>query len=89
MTNAALTISTLGLKPLSEVHQLPFCPQAAELLLPVHRSDAGGVVAAVFQLPQTFQQQGVRCLGANEGDDSAHGVLGKKGTDLGCKTCAR
>jgi hypothetical protein len=71
MTDAALPNRTLGLKPLGDVAQLLFCPQAAQLLLPVQRGDAGGVVAAVFVLPQTLQQQGAMfvilwCRGRDE-----------------------
>jgi len=53
--------------------RLALGPQATQLPLAVQRSNASGVVAAVFLLASTFQQQaGGRVLGAHEGDDAAH-----------------
>jgi hypothetical protein len=39
--DAAVAGSSGSFKALGEVHQFRFCPQAAQLLLPVHRGDAG------------------------------------------------
>jgi hypothetical protein len=54
---------------------MPQWPEA-QLPLTIHRGDASRVVAAVFQLAQTLQQQEGRFPGAHEGDDSANGEAG-------------
>ncbi len=72
VADAALACSTGGLKPAGEVHQLAFRLEATELAGHVHRGNASGVVAAVFELPQALQQQGGCFAGSDQGNDAAH-----------------
>ena len=72
VADAALPGGPQSLHPLTEVDELAFGPQAGELSLAGHRRQASGVVAAVLQLPQTFEQLWCCRLGSHEGNDSAH-----------------
>jgi len=77
VADAAQTGSPVGFKALREVHQLALGAQAAQPsrsipLSGLHRGDAGGVVAAIFELPQPFQQQRRRFSRADHRNDAAH-----------------
>ena len=71
MADAALARGPLGLKAGREIYKLALCLEAMEAS-PVNGGNAGGVVAAIFQLAQTLQQLGSRLPRSNQGNNAAH-----------------
>ena len=57
-----------------QVDQLAHRAAAVELAV-VHRGDAGGVIAAIFQPLQRLDQQGGNLVIAQNTDDAAHSAL--------------
>ena len=63
--------STFTLNSGRQVHQLAL---GADAMQPprFHRGHTGGVIAAIFQLAKSLEQQGCRIPGADHRNDSAH-----------------
>ena len=58
-----------------EVHQLALGLEAVEAAaggIRCHGGDAGGVIAAIFELPQSIEQLGCRLARTDQGNDAAH-----------------
>ena len=80
VANAAVARGADGVEAGREVDQLALGPQAAELAWfalgatrrRLNRGQASGVVAAVFQLAQTLQQQGGSLPRTDHRNDAAH-----------------
>ena len=72
VTDAALTWSALSLNTGREIAQLALGPHTSQLPMPSHRGDTGGVVTALFQLPEPLQELGCSFSGTHQSNDSAH-----------------
>ena len=72
VANAALPLGPLRLKTSREVGELAFSAQTGQAGLVRHRGDAGGVIAPVFELTQTLQQERCRLARTNHRNDAAH-----------------
>ena len=55
VADAATTRGTFSIDARLQVDQLSFCFKTAELTRCIHRGNAGGVITAVFQLPEAVQ----------------------------------
>ena len=71
MTDPAKTWRTLTVHTNGEVVQFSFRTKAMQILA-LQRGDARGVIAAVFQLPKSFQQERCRISRTDHRNDSAH-----------------
>ena len=71
MTNPAKPRSPLSLHTRGEVLQLSFGTDAVQFRV-LQCGNARGVIAAVFQLPKSFQQERGRISRTNHRNDAAH-----------------
>src|SRR2546423_11604398 len=72
VTNAVGTIDRVVSQDLFEVAQLAFGSANLQLVILVNRGNAGGVVAAIFKLPQTLDDQGYDLFVSDVSDYSTH-----------------
>ena len=72
VTNAVGTIDRILSQDLFEVAQLAFGPANLQLVILVNRCNAGGIVAAIFKLAQTLDDQGYDLFVSDVSDYSTH-----------------
>jgi len=72
VAHAVRAIDGIFSQDLFEVAQLAFGPANLQLVIFVNRGNAGGVVAAIFKLAQTLDDQGYDLFVSDVSDYSTH-----------------
>ena len=74
MTDAAVALGTLLFHKSNKIFKFAFCLQANQLPC-LHSCNSGGIVTAIFKLPQSIKQQWRSIPCAYYRNNAAHAVL--------------